>query len=290
MKRRNQFDRLSSEDQQFIHQLCDQYTYAKACEILEQPRPDGLSLETTASTLCRWHTRSHPDAVQTGVTGQYCRAISTRHQAEGYANTQAVLALAENRLIDALRSGRALGDLTKESRFFFQAHKAWLEENKWRATRTDEDLKQSWDDYIEKVVGVRNVEFFRNDIDDPVAAELTPKQCDASTYDDYDDSIERAHGYPDHPKKPKTQAAQLLAALAALSRQQSKEVITQADFTTGPQPGQNQQSATPDSAILQNVASKKPEIAQIAPNCSFPAFAQNHPPSPADHHETRLKE
>ena len=48
MKTRNQFDRLSSEDPQFIHQLSD--TYAKACEILEQPRRDSLNLEATAST------------------------------------------------------------------------------------------------------------------------------------------------------------------------------------------------------------------------------------------------
>ena len=280
MKSRNQFDLLSPEDQLFIHQLCDQYTYAKACEILEKPRPEGLSIETTVSSLCRWHTRSHPDAVQTGVTGQYCRAISTRHQAEGYANTQAILALAQNRLIDALRSGRALADLTKESRFYFQAHKAWLEENKWRATRTDEDLKQSWDDYFRKVASVRNVEFFRNDIDDPVLSEMTAKECDASTCEDDDDTIERAHGCPDYPKKLKIEPRQLLAALAAIARQQPQDNITPADFTGDPKPGgQNSKSAPSDSAKLQHIASKKPEIAQIPPNSSSPGTAKTGQPN-----------
>ena len=277
-KRTNQFAKLSPEDRQFVHELCEQYTYAEAVEILERPRPEGLSLETNISSLCRFNTRYHPEARQTGVTAQFCRAVSTRHQAEGFANTQAILALTQNRLIDALRSGKALANLTSEYRLFFQSHKAWLAENQWRSNRTEEELKQSWDTFADNVASSGEVDFIWNDIKDPVLREMTVKEVEAIYMDEYDREIERAHKYPDQPKKPKI-TEQLLPLIVEMLRQSGQALSKDPAASQPLSEPDHQESTTPDSAKLQDVASKKPEIAQIAPNCRSPGTAKTAKPN-----------
>ena len=263
MKRRpNTFSKLSPEDRQFVHELCEKYTYAEAVELLGKPRPIGLSIETTVSTLCRFNTRYHPDAAETGATSQYCRAVSTRHQAEGYANTQAVLALAQNRLIAALRSGKAMADLTTEFRLFFQSHRAWLAENKWRATRTAAELKQSWEAFTDNVASSSEVDFTWTDIQDPVWDEMTRSEMQALEMEEYDQEIERAHGYPDRPKKPGIKE-ELMAMLAR-------------EYAQPLQPGMDdEESAASDSGNSTTFPSKSPGIAHFPPNFASPGNAKS---------------
>ena len=277
-KRTNKFATLSPEDRQFVHELCEQYTYDEAVEILARPRPEGLSIETSISSLCRFNTRYHPEARQTGVTAQFCRAVSTRHQAEGFANTQAILALTQNRLIDALRSGKALADLTSEYRLFFQSHKAWLAENQWRSTLTEEQLNQSWDAFADNVVSSSEVDFTWTDIHDPVWDQMNRLEMEELQDEPYDAEIERAHKYPTQPKKPKI-TEQLLPLIVDMLRQSGQALSKDPAATQPLSEPDEQESAPSDSAKLQNVPSKKPEIAQIPPNCSSPGTAKNQKPN-----------
>ena len=133
MPRLNKFSRLPQEDQTLILNLCEKLPYKEAAETLARPRTEGgLSFVTCASALCKFYYKHHPEAIATEATGQLASAIRFQHQAHGEANFEAILALVQNRLLAALRSGKPLADLDKDFRSLQRVQKCFLDDVKYR--------------------------------------------------------------------------------------------------------------------------------------------------------------
>ena len=119
----NKFELLPEADQQFILGLCEKRIYAEAVKILAQPRPVGLSIVTSVSTLCRFNTRHSRDCHEAEVLGQYAESLRVRREATDGAQIAGILATVENRILACLKNGAALKDLTEEFRILGSARR-----------------------------------------------------------------------------------------------------------------------------------------------------------------------
>ncbi|HEX7863121.1 MAG TPA: hypothetical protein VF773_22520 [Verrucomicrobiae bacterium] len=133
MKRLNQFTRLPKEDQTLILNLCDKLPYKEVAATLAKPRAEGgLDLTTCPSALCKFYTRHHQETIAVEAIGQFAAAIQINHQAHGEANFQAMLALVQNRILEALRAGKPIDDLQKQFRTLERVQKCFLADEKFR--------------------------------------------------------------------------------------------------------------------------------------------------------------
>ena len=277
MKRKNKFEQLTPEDQQFILNLCAQTTYAKACEILARPRPEGLAFHTGISSLCRFCTTYDPDAAQTMSLGQYSKMLQVRKQADGAAHTEALLLLTQNRLLEALRNGKAIADLSKEFRAFWNTHKTFLAEHKWRSSLNDEQLRKDYWRYVEDAALTPQADFMRNDVEhDPGASEADALEFNTESEEELDIEDQRNDGRPRQVQLQQAKSRQLQALLASALGKKPAPTFEDVD-------------PDPDSANSGIFHSNSPEIPHFPPNSISPDFAQN-PPSPADHREDHMKE
>jgi hypothetical protein len=108
MKNYNKFQKLSPEERKFVFELCEKNTYVQAAELIAEPSPVGLSLNTSSSALQRFCARYHPDAAKTETLGQYANLLQVRHQAAEGAFAEGILALVQNRVLEQLKNGRLL--------------------------------------------------------------------------------------------------------------------------------------------------------------------------------------
>src|SRR3954469_22590562 len=128
----NKFELLPEADQQFIFDLCDQHIYSDAARILAEPRPVGLSINVSTSTLCRYYTRYFPECHQAQVLGQYANALRIRREGADGAHIGGILAAVENRILASLRNGIALKDLTDEFRILGSVYRCFNTDNQVR--------------------------------------------------------------------------------------------------------------------------------------------------------------
>ena len=77
----NKFDQLSPEDQHHIIDLCNHNTYPKVVQILAQPRPEGLALNTSVPALCRFYTSWNPINQQAKLMEQLGKSLRVCRQA-----------------------------------------------------------------------------------------------------------------------------------------------------------------------------------------------------------------
>lgn len=175
MKHLNKFDALSPEDRQFVLNLCEAHSYAKAAELLYEDRPVGLSLITSASALCRFYTSHHPEAHTTTTLGQFSAAIRARGQAHASGHVEAILVLTENRILEALKAGRPLAELAADFRMLKSVHRAFLDEKRWRQGKTPEQQQRDYREHIERAAQAPAPDFIDAELDeDPGALGVEP--------------------------------------------------------------------------------------------------------------------
>jgi len=127
----NKFELLPEADQQFILGLCEKHIYAEAVKIIAQPRPVGLSIVASISTLCRFNTRHSRDCTRPrcSVNTPNLSASGARPRM-GHKSPQS---LPQSRTILAcLKNGAALKDLADEFRILGSAFRCFNTQEQWR--------------------------------------------------------------------------------------------------------------------------------------------------------------
>ena len=169
------FERLDPQDQEYILRLCDDHTYDHVVEILARPRDaGGLALTTSRTSLGRFYTERSRDAIDTQLLAQYTNSLTFNHQAHSATACEGILTLVQNRILSALKSGKALADLDREFRTFERVQRCFFADAKWRklnvATARDEYFKQ-----IRQFANLPEADFIRTDLkNDPGAGECSP--------------------------------------------------------------------------------------------------------------------
>jgi hypothetical protein len=173
MKRINMFQRLPKEDRTLVLDLCAKLPYEIAAEQLAKPRSEGgLSLTTSASSLCRFFTAYEPESINTAALGQFAQSLRINYQAHGEANFEALLVLVQNRLLAALRGGRAVADLEKEFRTLTRVQKCFVTDSKFRADNP-ERLSDAYLEHVKNMTVAPDADFIRNDVPaDPGASKF----------------------------------------------------------------------------------------------------------------------
>ena len=180
-KPRNQFAALPEADRKLILELCSAHTYDEAAEILRKPRSEGgLSINTSASALCRFFTNSQPDLDHT-VLAQLAAAANIRHEQNNNAFLGAIRASVEARVFENLRNGRALADMEKDFRLLRTVESLYLADAKFRAYNT-KTVRASYQAHIKNCAEAPETDF--TPLDDPqstsgsIAPELSPLERD----------------------------------------------------------------------------------------------------------------
>jgi hypothetical protein len=156
-KSRSKFAHLPPEDQKRIIELCDQHTYHEALEIIAQPRPEGLQLESSYGALVRFYTAHTQQARAAHLLGQSARTIQLTRQAHPGALRGAILTLVESRIYDALRRNVPVTELSDEFAILKDFHKGFLSEEKWR-TAKDSGADGEWS--LHRIGGQHGLEDF----------------------------------------------------------------------------------------------------------------------------------
>ena len=180
MRRLNKFSSLPKEDQTFILNLCEKITYKQACIELAKPRgAGGLGFTTSPSDLCKFNTQHHPEAIATEAWGQFASAIRVQHQAHGEANFEALLGLVQNRLLEAMRTGKSLTDLDKEFRTLQRVQKCFLADEKFR--HNNERTQDAYLTFVKRAsISETEADYIDNSLDqDPGAGFTTIEDFEA---------------------------------------------------------------------------------------------------------------
>jgi len=222
MKRLNMFQRLPKEDQTFVLGLCDKLPYKAAAEQLAKPRSEGgLSLATSATSLCKYYTKHHPEAVSAEAVGQFAAAMRVNHQAHGEANFEALLGLVQTRLLEAVRSGKSIADLDKEFRTLQRIQKCFLADEKFR--ENNPRTQDAYLDHLKQASTVPSVDFVRNDLANDPGAEGHSSEYFDDDLTQYEIDLEAAGELPDAeiPRQSTflKAASAIVAALSAECRQ-----------------------------------------------------------------------
>ena len=142
-KPRSKFALLPAEDQKRIIELCDQHTYHEALEIIAQPRPEGLQLESSYGALVRFYASHNKQARAAHLLGQNARTLQLTRQAHPGALRGAILTMVESRIFEALRRDVPVSELSTEFAILKDFHKGFLSEEKWR-TEKDSPANNEW--------------------------------------------------------------------------------------------------------------------------------------------------
>src|SRR5688500_17690039 len=130
-KPRSKFALLPPEDQKRVIELCDQHTYHEALDIIAQPRPEGLQLQSSYGALVRFYASYNQHARTAHLLGQNARTIQFTRQAHPGALRGAILTMVESRIYEALRRDVPISELSTE----FAILKDFLSEEKWRTEK-----------------------------------------------------------------------------------------------------------------------------------------------------------
>jgi hypothetical protein len=192
MKRPNKFDVLSAEDQQCLLKICDENTYDAAVEILAKPRSEGgLSFYTSRTALSGFYTHHHPDHNAIAQIGQFADSVRIKGQAHMAAGFEAMLTLVQQRILEALKRGKALADLDREFRTLQRIQRCFLADDQRRSFKNQKVQKEYWA-HCEELATAEPVDFIRNDIDhDPGAGDCSPEDFDNRSSLDLDIGIAR---------------------------------------------------------------------------------------------------
>lgn len=174
MKPRNQFEHLSSEDRKKIIELCDQHPYADVAQILTQPRSEGgLAILTSIPALCRFYTQYQENTSIALLANQFGHALQLRRQAAPGACLTGILALFEHRILESLKKGRPLSDLSTEIRLLKMVHTTFIADERERRENVHHD--KTYRKYIESQSKAPAADFKRTDIkNDPGAKGIDP--------------------------------------------------------------------------------------------------------------------
>jgi hypothetical protein len=223
MKRLNMFQRLTDSDQTFIFSLCDRLPYKEVVEKLAKPRTDGgLGLATSPTSLCKFYTKYHPEAVSAEAIGQFAAAMRVNHQAHGEANFEALLGLIQTRLLEAVRSGKPVAELDKEFRTLERVQKCFLADQKFR--EKNPHTEEAYQEHIKKAAIANEVDYVRtDDPEDPGTGGYTINDFEEESQ--YEIDLETALDLPNPEIRLKPtfykEAARTVAALSAAQRQKN---------------------------------------------------------------------
>jgi hypothetical protein len=231
MKNYNKFQKLSPEERKFVFELCEQNTYVQAAELIAEPAPIGLSLNTSSSALQRFCARYHPDAAKTETLGQYANLLQVRHQAAEGAFAEGILTLVQNRVLEQLKNGRPLAEMAPDFRILKSAHKSFLEDYAWRKEE-GRKVERQYREYLELIAFTHDCDFMRNDI------EVDPG----------------AEGVPDDTYCTEDTKEQLAAFFTSV-RLRREEKAEQAKFAAEQQRRQSEENARAQTASISAVAS-----------------------------------
>ncbi|MGZ8901423.1 MAG: hypothetical protein ACXW3Z_15135 [Limisphaerales bacterium] len=142
-KPRSKFALLPAEDQKRIIDLCDQHTYHEALDIIAQPRPEGLQLQSSYGALVRFYASYSKQARTAHLLGQSARTVQLTRQAHPGALRGAILTMVESRIYEALRRDVPVSELSTEFAILKDFHKGFLSEEKWR-TQKDSTANSDW--------------------------------------------------------------------------------------------------------------------------------------------------
>src|SRR5688572_22084113 len=157
-KSRSQFDSLSRDDQKHILNLCDGGTYDAAVEQLRKPRAEGgLEIATSRAALCRFFTTSNQDS-DLAVLAQYAAAANIRHEQHSNAFLGAIRGNVEARVLDSLRSGKALADMEKDFRFLKTVENLYLADAQWRAS-SPKGSRANYQRHVDRCANVPDFDF-----------------------------------------------------------------------------------------------------------------------------------
>lgn len=197
-KPRSKFALLPAEDQKRVIELCDQHTYHEALEIIAQPRPEGLQLQSSYGALVRFYASYNQQARAAHLLGQNARTIQFTRQAHPGALRGAILTMVESRIFEALRREVPVSELSTEFAILKDFHKGFLSEEKWR-TEKDSPANSDWRDHL--------------------TASLNPEKDDFVPVDE--------HGHPTEPA-PLTESD--LTALSELDPHFEDQALAKLDY------------------------------------------------------------
>ena len=158
MNNQSIFKSLPEEDQQRILDLCSTHTYDDVLEIIARPRPEGLQIKSSASALCRFNCSRSAEARKASVISQNASGLQYIRQDSSGSVRTGILAMIENRIFEALRSGQPISDLQDEFSALKEVHKGFLAEEKWRH-EPDVDAKKEVKDHRSTVLRDKHYDF-----------------------------------------------------------------------------------------------------------------------------------
>jgi hypothetical protein len=276
MKKLNMFTRLPKEDQMLVLDLSSKLPYRLVVEKLALPRDQGgLAMTTSESSLSKFVTRHDRDAIAIEAIGQYASALQVNQQAHGAANFEAILGLAQNRILESLRNGKSIADLDKDFRSLARLQKCFLDDVDYR--HKNDHVTDAYLDHIKAVARAGDdAEFIRNDVEnDPGAGAVTSEDFrEAMTQFDLD--VDCAKDLPVSELFPTPTyfrgAARIVASLKLAGRERSyiahqtrkSASVSVSQQSSGP-------SALPfPSEISESGAPETPAISHLSPNFVSP--------------------
>jgi hypothetical protein len=132
-KPKSQFASLPEADRKLILDLCSKNPYDHVVELLRRPRAEGgLSIRTSRSALSRFYTTAQPDPDH-ALLAQIAVAANIRHEQDSNAFLGAIRAIIQARVLEHLRTGRALADMQHDFKLLRTAENLYLADASFRA-------------------------------------------------------------------------------------------------------------------------------------------------------------
>jgi hypothetical protein len=223
MKRINKFENLSAKDQQIVLKTCADNPYHVALRILARPRSEGgLNLHTSRTALSRFCVHHHPDQRSLELIGQYADAVRIKGQAHLAGALEATLTLVQARILEALKSGKAVADLDREFRSIERLQRCLINEENRRDDRGDA-AREQYIRHIKEAAMASPTDFIRNDIPaDPGAGGVS--EVDFDTLSDQEIHLVGARidaKFPGQEERPREAALIALRAAENASREEA---------------------------------------------------------------------
>jgi hypothetical protein len=157
-KSRHQFASLSEQDRKHILDLCSKHPYDEVATLLARPRAQGgLEIVTSKSALCRFFTNSYADATQL-VLAQHAVAAQIRHELDANAFLASIRASVQARVLENLRTGKALADTEREFRLLKTAETIYLADARWRCDNP-KSLRPAYQQHIDRCAESSDTDF-----------------------------------------------------------------------------------------------------------------------------------
>src|SRR5688500_4691478 len=187
-KSRTKFTALPEDDRHLILKLCSAHPYHEVVDLLRQPRTaGGLNIHTSTSALCRFFTGTNPDPDR-ALLAQIAAATTIRHEQHANAFLGAIRATVEARVLEHLRSGRALADMEKDFKFLRTAESLYLADAKFRA-ENPKAARASYQNLVQRCADAPDLDFVEETQTD---SDLPSDFTELSEISDFDRDILKA--------------------------------------------------------------------------------------------------